>query len=114
MHTSYRQHSRSRVTVSTTVLRVGGASNWTGALFDAASLAEVGMSVCNNDAANTVYLAFGTRGAAVTGAVSATDYDFKLGPGVSVPVLLAQNQDLFVVAPAGDAAVRVTMTIPRD
>lgn len=93
------------VAVTTTVLRVNGASSWTGAGVNSANRRIVCLT--NLDTANPAYFAFVAVGVTTVGAVSSTDYLFKLDPGASLlnhPI--PAGFDLCVVRSSGSGNVR--------
>ena len=91
-----------QVSVSTSILRVGGASSWTGQWTRPHNLAQI--DVANNDAALTVYLVCDTAGAAIGSQVSTTKFIRKLGPGESGSFFVGQKADLFIVGTVGRLA----------
>lgn len=97
--------ARELVAVSTTVLRVSGASSWTGATANGAAPRLV--SLTNQDTTNALYISLVAVGASLTGAVATTDYELMLGPGESlVRHLVPAGFDLCVVRGAGSGNVR--------
>lgn len=91
--------------VSTTPLRVCGATGWT--LTSPNSAVRRQISVTNQDTANNAYFAVIPSGTAATGEVSATDYEFVLGPGASmVRYPVKAGFDMIVVRSAGTGNVR--------
>lgn len=86
--------------VTTTVLRIGGASSWTGASTNGASKRLI--DITNLSSAYTAYLTLITNAASTVGAVSSTRYAFKLGPGEAVlRYEIPAGYDLAVVRATG-------------
>ncbi len=94
----------SQVAVGTSVLRVGGASSWTGLR---SGSGDYTVDVCNNDTGGgTVYLARGAKDEARASQVSATNYLARLEQGESISIRLGNNSDLYAIASGAGTEVR--------
>jgi len=93
--------------VSTSVLRVFGASGWTGA--DAGAGQQRTVTLCTSSGA-AVYLQAIDQAAALAGAVSATDYLVSLAAGQTAVLRLAPGQTLAVLS-AGTSVVRASEVV---
>lgn len=90
--------------VSTSVLRVLGATNWTLATTNGAKKRIIQVTNCSSsDAAYVKSIANATS---LTGAVSATDHDVRIAPNSTVPILVLAGQDLAIIRSAGSDNVR--------
>lgn len=91
--------------VTTAVLRVLGASAWTGETTNGAEARLI--SLTNQGTTNSLYVSLVAVGASLLGAVSSTNYELMLGPGESlVRHLVPAGFDLCVVRGAGSEDVR--------
>lgn len=90
--------------VSTTVLRVLGATNWTLATANGAQKRIVQVTNCSTG--DDLFLKSIALATATAGAVSATDYDVKVAPGAVVSILLLAGQDLACLRSSGSDNVR--------
>lgn len=94
-------------TVSTSVLRVFGASAWTGADPGAAQQRTVTLCTCSGPA---VFVQTVDQASALPGAVSPTDYLLTLAAGQTAVFRLAPGQTLAVLS-AGTSVVRATEVV---
>lgn len=90
--------------VSTSVLRVLGATNWTLATTNGTRKRIVQVTNCS--ASDVLYLKSIANATSLTGAVSATDYDVKIAAGGTVPILVLAGQDLACLRSSGSDNVR--------
>ncbi|MBS1707837.1 MAG: hypothetical protein JSS65_03845 [Armatimonadetes bacterium] len=93
--------------VSTSVLRVFGASGWTGADSGAGQQRIVTLCTCSGAA---VFVQSIDQAAALAGAVSATDYLVSLAAGQTAVLRLAAGQSLAVIS-AGTSVVRASEVV---
>jgi len=104
---TFRQYPTQSVTVAATVLRICGASSWTGAN---AYRGDVIYEICNVGASD-IYVRPVAVGDTLTGAVSSTLFQYKLAAGETIAVRQCDNEgasyDLAVVS-ASSSVVNVT------
>jgi hypothetical protein len=81
--------------VSTTVLRVLGASSWTGATTNGGTDRIIRVTNCST--ALDAFLVMVAVGEGLTGAVSSTDYSIRVGAGQKEDVYVPAGYDLAVV-----------------
>lgn len=101
---TYRIHTHQTQTVTTTVLRMFGASSWTGLVPN--GFGQSRFEVTNISGSN-VYLARVPAGAAVAGQVSTTDFSIVLSAGESAVIAMTSDYDIAIVS-ASSSQVRAT------
>ena len=112
---TFKQYAPESVTVGTTVLRICGASSWTGAN---AYRGDIIYEICNVGASD-IYVRPVLSTASLTGTVSSTLYTYKLAAGETIAVRQRDEGDTIkwdlAVVSASSAVVNVVpkvVTVP--
>lgn len=98
-------HPAATVSVTTAILRIFGASTWTGLVAAADRRRKRnGVIVTNTSTSDPIFVSLIDADQALTSTVSATNYTRRIGPLECETFLVDQGVDLAVVRPTGSAA----------
>lgn len=92
---------------TTTVLRVLGASSWTGARANSGNT-DLWVVITNNDATNPLYVQSNTSATSTTGAVSSTAFQSKITAGNYDQFRVPAGSDLFIISSGGTVNATAT------